>query len=140
MKTIRLLPFTALAVWGVQVLAQEGVTFKEAYNSWPARPEYDSRWRTMASGDTYQVYPYGRSSMRFERLVDGIEAYEKMKVLRAKCADRLEILEPLEVKLNDMASKRLTDTNQPWHGMMSEVVDMLNEISKELSKQEKHDE
>ncbi|HEY5368179.1 MAG TPA: DUF4091 domain-containing protein [Hanamia sp.] len=36
------------------------------------------------SGDTYFVYPGGRSSIRFERLREGIQDYEKFKILRAQ--------------------------------------------------------
>ena len=32
-----------------------------AYNSWPARPEYDSRFRRWASGDTFFIYPHARN-------------------------------------------------------------------------------
>ena len=87
----------------------------------------------MASGDTYQVYPYARTSMRFERLRDGIEAYEKIKILRKKYSDRSDVLAPLEKKLEKMATMRLTDTNLPWHAMMEEVAGMLNSISKKLA-------
>ena len=104
-----------------------------AYNSWPDRPEYDSRFRTMASGDTYQVYPYARTSMRFERMIDGIEDYEKIRILRAKYADKKEVLAPLEKKLNEMAGMKLTDTNLPWHRTLQEAKALLYSISKELA-------
>ena len=104
-----------------------------AYNSWPDRPEYDSRFRTMASGDTYQVYPYARTSMRFERMIDGIEDYEKIRVLRAKYADRKEVLAPLEEKLKEMAGMKLTDTDLPWHKTLQEAKALLYSISKELA-------
>lgn len=53
-----------------------------AYNSWPLEPLLDSRFRAWAAGDTYLVYPGARSSIRFERLVEGIQAHEKITVLR----------------------------------------------------------
>lgn len=104
-----------------------------SYNSWPHRPEYDSRFRRFGSGDTYITYSYGRSSLRFERLVDGIEAFEKMHILRKKYPDHPS-LKPLEDLLSKMAGMKLTDTKLPWHEMMSEASAMLNSISKELSK------
>ena len=131
--------FTYSQPWESELLSWHAISkdydgqLRWAYNSWPARPEYDSRFRTMASGDTYQVYPYARTSMRFERLRDGIEAYEKIKILRAKYSDRSDVLAPLEEKLEKMATMRLTDTNLPWHSMMEEVVTMLNSISKKLA-------
>ena len=131
--------FTYSQPWESELLSWHAISkdydgqLRWAYNSWPARPEYDSRFRTMASGDTYQVYPYARTTMRFERLRDGIEAYEKIKILRAKYGDKSDVLAPLEEKLEKMATMRLTDTNLPWHAMMEEVATMLNSISKKLA-------
>ena len=53
-----------------------------AVNSWPQDPLRDSRFRTWAAGDTYSIYPGPRSSIRFERLVEGIQACEKIKHLK----------------------------------------------------------
>lgn len=53
-----------------------------AYNSWTLEPLLDSRFRTWAAGDTYLIYPGDRSSLRFEKLIEGIQAYEKIRILR----------------------------------------------------------
>ena len=53
-----------------------------AYNSWTADPMNDTRFRRWTSGDCYCMYPEGRSSIRFEKLVEGIQNYEKALVLR----------------------------------------------------------
>ncbi|MDY6131050.1 MAG: DUF6067 family protein [Prevotella sp.] len=53
-----------------------------AYNSWPKEPLQDSRFRSWAGGDTYLVYPGARSSIRFEKLLEGIQAHEKINILR----------------------------------------------------------
>ncbi|RBL92662.1 DUF4091 domain-containing protein [Chitinophaga flava] len=53
-----------------------------AYNCWVKRPLQDSRFRAWAAGDTYFVYPGPRSSIRFERLVEGVQDYEKIRILR----------------------------------------------------------
>lgn len=53
-----------------------------AYNCWPQNPMQDSRFGSWSSGDTYFVYP-GGSSIRFERLVEGIQDYEKIRLLKA---------------------------------------------------------
>lgn len=52
------------------------------YNSWTADPLRDSRFRTWAAGDCYIVYPGDRSSIRFERLIEGIQQAEKIRLLR----------------------------------------------------------
>ena len=53
-----------------------------ALNSWVKDPLLDSRFTAWAAGDTYILYPGGRTSTRFERLIEGIQAYEKIRVLR----------------------------------------------------------
>lgn len=53
-----------------------------AYNSWVEYPLQDSRFITWAGGDTYLVYPGFRSSIRFERLIEGIQQYEKICILK----------------------------------------------------------
>lgn len=52
-----------------------------AYNCWPKDPMTDSRYDNYASGDCFLVYPDNRSSVRFERLLAGIQEYEKIRVL-----------------------------------------------------------
>ncbi|MFA7584269.1 MAG: DUF4091 domain-containing protein, partial [Proteiniphilum sp.] len=58
-----------------------------AYNSWVENPLTDSRFRTWPAGDTYMVYPDARSSIRFERLVEGIQDAEKIRILRKQYTD-----------------------------------------------------
>ena len=41
-----------------------------------------SRFRAFGGGDCYILYPDGRSSTRFERMIEGIQAYEKIRILR----------------------------------------------------------
>ncbi len=55
-----------------------------AYNSWTVDPLRDSRFRAFGGGDCYLAYPGGRSSIRMERLTEGIQAYEKVRILKEK--------------------------------------------------------
>lgn len=76
-----------------------------AYNSWTKYPLHDTRFRSWPAGDTYMVYPYGRSSVRFEKLLEGIQAFEKVRILRkefagADHADKLLELDALMEKFN----------------------------------------
>lgn len=52
-----------------------------AYCSWTPQPNQDSRFINWPSGDCYLVYP-GCSSIRMERLVEGIQDYEKIRILK----------------------------------------------------------
>ena len=103
-----------------------------AYNSWPARPEYDSRFRRWASGDTYMVYPDARSSIRFERTIDGVELYEKVKTLRAKYGAENEALAPIEAKLAEVRALKLNDASYDWRSLMAEINNLVNEVANQL--------
>jgi len=58
-----------------------------AYNSWPENPLIDSRYTKWPSGDTYLIYPGALSSIRFERLREGIQDYEKIRILRKELSE-----------------------------------------------------
>ena len=53
-----------------------------AYNSWPKEPLKDSRFTAWPAGDTFQVYPGPLTSIRFEELIEGIQDFEKIKILK----------------------------------------------------------
>lgn len=53
-----------------------------SYNSWTESPLQDTRFRRFPGGDTYIVYPGGQSSVRFERLREGIQDFEKIRILK----------------------------------------------------------
>ncbi|MDX2414947.1 MAG: DUF4091 domain-containing protein [Bacteroidales bacterium] len=73
-----------------------------AYNSWVEDPVYDSRFRTWPSGDTFFVYPEAQSSVRFEKLVEGIQDYEKIRILKEDLAgDPSMEAEAYELELNE---------------------------------------
>ena len=75
---------TAESTWLAWYAAAKGFDgyLRWAYNSWTADPLPDTRFDTWAAGDCYLVYPCGRSSIRFERLVEGIQDFEKIRILR----------------------------------------------------------
>ena len=52
-----------------------------AYNSWTENPLEDGRFRQWPAGDCFLVYPEGRSSIRMEKLVEGIQDCEKARIL-----------------------------------------------------------
>ena len=83
----------AEAAWMGWFAAAKGYSgyLRWAYNCWPQDPIRDSRFGTWSGGDTYLVYPGPLSSLRFELLVEGIQAYEKIRLLQeefARHADR----------------------------------------------------
>ncbi len=84
-----------------------------AFNCWVKHPLQDSRFRSWAAGDTYLVYPGPRSSIRFERMIEGIQAYEKVQILKAEGKGEAldKVLKSFEInalkarKAGDMVSK-----------------------------------
>ncbi len=52
-----------------------------AYNSWTVDPLKDGRFRQWPAGDCFLVYPDGRSSIRMEKLIEGVQDYEKARIL-----------------------------------------------------------
>ena len=112
----------AEATWIGLYMAAKNVDgyLRWAYNSWPLEPLLDSRFRTWAGGDTYLVYPGNRTSMRLEKLTEGIQAYEKIRILmeeytrdgRTKKAGELEkALSSLDIR--DLAHE------PAWKGVQS---------------------
>ncbi len=102
-----------------------------AYNSWVENPQQDSRFRTWPAGDTYIVYPFGRSSIRYERMLEGIQDYEKLqlvkKVLMAKSdTASLQKLQDAIAKLNTV---QRTDT---WNQDLNAAKQLLNDLSVDL--------
>lgn len=80
------------AAWYAKAHGYDGF-LRWAYNSWVENPVLDSRFRTWPGGDTYIVYPEARSSIRFERLLEGVQDFEKIRILEKELsADKLEEL------------------------------------------------
>ena len=50
--------------------------------NWDEHPLTDTRFRKFGAGDTYCYYPGNRSSVRFERLVEGIQQFEKIQIMK----------------------------------------------------------
>lgn len=75
-----------------------------AYNSWNRNPFESTDFGQFPSGDCYLVYPGNRSSIRFERLRDGIEEYEKIQLLRARAAESPQAAEAIRIMDEQLAA------------------------------------
>lgn len=58
-----------------------------AYNSWNRNPFASTDFVHWPTGDCFLVYPGNRSSIRFERLREGIEEFEKINLLRSRAGE-----------------------------------------------------
>lgn len=100
-----------------------------AYNSWVEDPILDSRFRTWPAGDTYIVYPDARSSIRFERLIEGIQDYEKISILRKHLAEK-GASDKLDELNNTIAKLKIGTRTSSWNEDLNVAKVILNELSR----------
>jgi hypothetical protein len=103
-----------------------------AYNSWVKEPLLDSRFRTWPAGDTYVVYPDARSSIRFERLMEGIQDFEKIRLLREKFTNdnSASASEKLQRLNETLALFNVTAKPADLEGLMTKGKKLLEELSR----------
>ena len=101
-----------------------------AVNSWTADPLRDSRFTRFAAGDTYNIYPGPRSSIRFERLVEGLQAAEKVRLLREDLAARGERrkLDRLNHAVGQFTPAGMEAGKQTAGQMVSRLHELLNTL------------
>ncbi len=97
-----------------------------AYNSWVENPLTDSRFRTWPAGDTYIVYPEARSSIRFERLIEGIQDVEKVRILRKELKNNPEKLNELE---KEVAKFNTIKPEGSYVDMLNHAKQVINKLS-----------
>lgn len=99
-----------------------------AFNSWTLEPLLDSRFVTWAAGDTYLTYPMGRSSIRLERMIEGIQFYEKIRILKNEFQknNNSEILEKIEHVLQDFNTRSLPE--KPASEVTQKAREFINSL------------
>ena len=99
-------------------------------NSWTADPLRDSRFRTWAAGDTYSIYPGPRSSIRFERLMEGLQDCEKIRLLREefKSKGATGKLNRLNKVLAKFTPEGMKEGKQTAAEMVQELDALLNSL------------
>jgi hypothetical protein len=102
-----------------------------AYNSWVEDPLTDSRFRSWPAGDSFIIYPGFRSSIRFECLMEGIQDFEKIKIVRKKLADAStpEAREKLEHLNSVIAGFDTIRPDDKWVEQLVKARLLLNELS-----------
>jgi len=102
-----------------------------AYNSWVENPLQDSRFRTWPAGDTYIVYPKGRSSIRYERMLEGIQDFEKAQIVLKALKDKNDqkSLDAFQSTIHKMGANQRFDG---WNEELNNAKTLMNEISKSL--------
>lgn len=104
-----------------------------SYNSWTENPLHDSRFRRFPAGDTYMVYPGGVSSVRFERLREGIQDFEKINILRSEwlAEASLESEEKLKLLSSELAKFDILGLSAtPASETVAQGRQLLHQLSK----------
>lgn len=108
-----------------------------AYNAWTENPLDDTRYVNWPAGDCFLVYPGARSSIRFERLRDGIEDYEKIRILRnraSKNGGKAKLAAELDAVLSQCTYEHGKEGKiEP---LMREADDLLIDISRKMARAE----
>lgn len=97
-----------------------------SYSNWQDTPLTDTRFRMFAPGDTYFVYPDGRSSIRYERMLEGIQLSEKIRLLCAQleAARDFDGMMMLEKALEPLRSGAMNS----WYPTSTVVNDLTKAI------------
>lgn len=128
----------AESTWLGWYTAAQGYTgfLRWAYNSWVQEPLYDTSHVSWTAGDCFLVYPGPRSSIRFERLREGIADYEKIRILRQKLRKSRnpkagKLLQRLDEMLTSFSYKAAQET--PCADTVNTAKKLLVEISREIA-------
>ena len=124
----------AEGTWQAWYAANKGYNgyLRWAYNSWVINPMIDSRFRTWPAGDTYLVYPDARSSIRFERIREGIQDFEKIRIIKDSMEGNgnTELMDSLNSHLRQFEISNLKNTSAS--DMVNTGKELINKISREL--------
>jgi hypothetical protein len=107
-----------------------------AYDAWPADPVRDARHVLWPAGDTFLIYPGAVSSIRFEKLREGIVDYEKIRLIRQRAApatdpETTRLLADLNRYLGaialerEFAERNVRDLLQKANGTLTALTDRL---------------
>jgi hypothetical protein len=91
-----------------------------AYNNWTESTLTDTRYRTWPAGDCYQIYPGPRSSIRFEKLTEGIQDFEKIRILK----------EQFEKEGNQVNLKKLNELLSTFNTKNLETIPAADMVTK----------
>ncbi len=100
-----------------------------AWCNWDEHPLTDSRFRKFGSGDTYCYYPGNRSSVRFERLIEGIHQYEKVQILKEEYKNDSEKLAQLNALLGRFTAGI---AGEECAAVVNDIEDFLNGVEVDL--------
>ena len=109
-----------------------------AYEAWPADVLRDARHTIWPAGDCFLVYPGANSSIRFEKIREGIVDYEKISIIRKKAnASDDKTVKSLLQQLDDHLKTLLAEKDykaQKLKDDLNKGEKLLEELSDKLEK------
>ena len=98
-----------------------------SWMNWHDTPLTDSRFRLFSPGDTYVIYPGPRSSVRWERFIEGVEQAEKVRILREEYTKNgdSEALKKLNEAVEAFKSGNLT-LAEPASKVVNQLENIVN--------------
>ncbi|MCT4647926.1 MAG: DUF4091 domain-containing protein [Carboxylicivirga sp.] len=126
-------PSSEAAWFGWYVAAQglDGLHI-DNFNNWGQYPLTDARLSKSSSGSNFLIYPGGRSSIRYEQLLEGIQDYEKIVILKEELvsnesASNTQKLELIDEVLSDFVIDRIP--RESASQMVKSGKDLIEELS-----------
>jgi len=101
-----------------------------SWMNWTDRPLQDSRFKLFPAGDTYLIYPGPRSSVRWERFIEGVQQVEKYRLLRA---ERLAQGDEAGVKKLDDGLRWFQSGELNYHSTSARLVNGFERLLNEMS-------
>jgi inosine/xanthosine triphosphate pyrophosphatase family protein len=117
--------------WYTYAKKQDGF-LRWAYNCWVEDPIHDTRFRTWPAGDTFFIYPGPKSSVRWEKLREGIQDYEKLRILMEELKDASDAEAKVKLERMHEVLKAFEVENIAEEGAEKAVLkgkELLNEFS-----------
>ncbi len=123
---------SAFAIWFATASGFDGF-LRWAYNSWVENPILDSRFRNWPAGDTNIVYPENKSSIRFERLIQGLQDVEKLRILREEIAKSNDNTAKAKLgKIDDLLKRisKLPEPEEPCNLLVERANRLVNDLAR----------
>jgi len=95
-----------------------------AFDCWNSNPNQDTRYGTWLGGDTYFVYPDNITSIRFEKLIEGIQDAEKIRILKKEL--KVSQLQKLNDAIAGFTNKNINQKAIP--NQVKEAQKLLNSL------------
>ena len=117
--------------WYAMAAGYDGL-LRWSFTHWVRDPLRDSRFRSWPAGDTYMVYPGHRSSIRYERLVEGIQDAEKIRILRTEFENEGSETAGIKLMLLDEILSMFNRIGRPEdpEALMHQGKEVLEELSR----------